>query len=440
MLAEFHSFISENNLAKPGSRILLAVSGGIDSMVMADLFRHLPYEIAIAHCNFSLRGLESEGDEDFVREYCSTHNIIFYTKRFDTKRVAEEKGISIQMAARDLRYEWFESIRQDGKYESIAIAHNLNDKIETVLINLTRGTGLSGLTGIKTSSNSIIRPLLFATREKIAEYSKTNNIRFREDRSNAETKYTRNKIRHLVIPVLKEINPSIEQTLNEESERFSDINCIVSEFIESIRKKISSPSGNLVSFNIPDLKDLSKNKTVLFELFRLYGLNGENIGDLVNIIEGRTGSSIITNTHRLIRNRKEILVSPLTDYDTTEKTFNSIDELSASIEFKIIITDINNSFVIPSDSNIACLDSAKIKFPLTLRNWEPGDQFYPLGMDHPKKLSDYFIDRKYSVFQKEGKKVVIESDGKIIWIVGDRIDNRFRITVETRKALIITAR
>ena len=236
MVSEFKKFISENNLIKPGDKILLAVSGGIDSMVMTHLFQSLDYKIGIAHCNFSLRGRESDKDQEMVSLYASEHNIPFYSTRFETKAFAKKNKLSVQMAARDLRYKWFEEIRTKHGYDSIAVAHNLNDNIETLLINLTRGTGLTGMTGMRPVSNRIIRPLLFATRQEIMSFQIRHKIAFREDKSNADTKYTRNKIRHLIIPVLKEINPSIETTLNETAERFTGINEIVSNYISGLRE------------------------------------------------------------------------------------------------------------------------------------------------------------------------------------------------------------
>jgi tRNA(Ile)-lysidine synthase len=239
MFEEFISYIRKNNLFKSQDRLLLAVSGGIDSMVMSHLFIKLGTNIGIAHCNFCLRNKESDMDEDLVRDFASENKIPFYSIRFKTKEHARKKGISVQMAARELRFEWFEKVRIENNFDFVVVAHNLDDKIETMLINLTRGTGLTGLTGMKPLSNRIIRPLLFATRKKIEEYCSDNHITFREDKSNAETRYTRNKIRHLIIPVLKEINPSVKETLNETAERLSGIDEILSGYIDDIRLKIS---------------------------------------------------------------------------------------------------------------------------------------------------------------------------------------------------------
>ena len=440
MIDEFKKFIFENNIIKPGDRILLGVSGGIDSMVMAHLFHQLDFKIGIAHCNFSLRGSESDKDEELVSKFASDHNIPFYTTRFETKSFAKKNRLSVQMAARDLRYNWFEEIRMKNGYDSISIAHNLNDNIETLLINLTRGTGLTGMTGMKPVSNRIIRPLLFATRQDILTYRNQHKIIFREDRSNADTVYTRNKIRHLVIPVLKEINPSIETTLNETAERFSGLNEIVSEYISQLKESISEEKDQFITFNISQLKTFLHNKAILFELFKPYGITNALLIGLMKVIEGETGGQIITDTHRIIKNRKEIIVSGEEIHEDVSYTIKNEQEFcifpGISSARNVRITD---TFEIPYDPHIACIDSQKVKFPMIIRKWKAGDYFYPLGMKQKKKLSDYFVDKKYSRFDKENI-FILESDGKIVWIIGDRIDDRFKITGSTKKGLLIKSK
>lgn len=437
MIEAFNKFISENNLIKQGDKILLAVSGGIDSMVMAHLFLRRNHKEGIAHCNFSLRGKESDKDEEIVRQFAADNNIPFYTIRFETKAYAKKNRLSVQMAARELRYKWFEEIRGKNGFDSIAVAHNLNDNIETLLINLIRGTGLAGMAGIKPLNNNIIRPLLFATRHDIQTYCDKNNIIFREDRTNADTKYTRNKIRHLVIPVIKEINPSVELTLNETAERFSGYNEIVSEYVSQLREKIAEEKEHLVTFNISLLKNYLSNKAVLFELFKPYGVTNSILIDLIKVIGGKTGGQIITDTHRIIKNRKEIIVS---DEDYLKETSYTIGDTDAFCIFPGISSarnvKISDTYEIPSDPQIACIDFQKITFPVYIRKWKPGDYFYPLGMKQKKKLSDYFIDNKYSRFDKE-TIFILESDGKIVWLIGDRIDDRFKITGSTKKGLLI---
>jgi tRNA(Ile)-lysidine synthase len=437
MLNEFKIFITENKLVKPGDRVLLAVSGGIDSMTMAHLFLRLGYKTAIAHCNFSLRAEESDKDEAMVHSYADQNNIPFHSIRFATKAFAKKEGMSVQMAARDLRYNWFEVIRQENNYDSVAVAHNLNDNIETFIINLTRGTGITGLTGIKPCSNNIIRPLLFATRNSITDYCNRHQIIFREDRSNADTKYTRNKIRHLVIPVLKEINPSVENTLRETAGRFTEISEIVSEYISAIRKSVSEEKGVLTTFSISSVKNYLHNKTVLYELFKPFGINNVQLNDLIKVTVGKTGGQIFTASHRIIKNRKELIAAPKVTNGETLFYVRNITELRKVQNISSAsYADVTGKFIIPSDPLTACLDTEKISFPMIIRKWKTGDHFYPLGMEHKKKLSDYFIDSKYSQIDKENI-LILESAGEIAWVIGDRIDNRVKLTSTTTKALVI---
>jgi len=440
MLNDFLKYINENRLIAKSERVLLAVSGGIDSMVMAHLFLKAGIETGIAHCNFCLRGKESDKDEDLVKKFASENNIVFYSKRFNTKLYARQNGISVQMAARELRYIWFEEIRNKNGFGSIAVAHNLNDNIETLLINLIRGTGITGLTGMKQVSNRIIRPLLFATRQSIADYCKTHQIIFREDRSNSETKYTRNKIRHNVIPILKEINPSIESTLIETAERLSGINEIVTDYINDLRGRISKHVDDITTFNINLLQNSLKNSSIVYELFKLFGITRSSLNDLYKVIKGRTGAQLFTSTHRLLKNRKEIIISGLTTDDNEVIVVNNLRDLKKYHSILWVKSvSISKDYKISRDNETASIDLQKITFPLIIRRWHTGDYFYPLGMTRKKKLSDYFIDRKYSRIDKENTRI-LESGGKIIWIIGERIDNRFRITGSTKKVLIIKAK
>lgn len=437
MTDEFRSFIKNNHLFESDERILLAVSGGIDSMTMAHLFLNSGMQHGIAHCNFSLRGTESDMDEAFVRDFAEKNNFPFYSIRFGTKEYARERKVSVQMAARELRYEWFEKIRKDYHYDLIAIAHNLNDNIETLLINLVRGTGLTGLSGIRPKDNFIIRPLLFATRQKITEYCNENSISFREDQSNAETKYTRNKIRHLVMPVLKDINPSVEETLNETAQRFASLDKIISGYINDLTRMTSVISGDNVKFSVNKLTDLNPDKALLFELFSRYGITGSGSSDLIRVINGKTGKMIITGTHKIIKNRDELIVTPMAVTGSGNYLISKIEDfngvpgiMSAEIIYK------ETDFIIPSDRCVACIDLKKVRFPLMIRGWKKGDYFYPLGMKKKKKLSDFFTDRKYSLPDKENARI-LESDGNIIWLLGERLDERFKVTPSTTRILLL---
>jgi tRNA(Ile)-lysidine synthase len=440
MISDFAKYISEHNLVKPSDKVLLAVSGGIDSMVMANLFHLLNYKTGIAHCNFALRGEDSDKDEELVRSLADENKIPFYTVRFDTKEYARSHKLSIQMAARELRYEWFETIRSENGYQCIAIAHNLNDNIETLLINLTRGTGLMGMTGIKPVSGAIIRPMMFATRKEIVEFQEKYNIIYREDKSNTDTKYVRNKIRHKVIPVLKEINPAIEQTLSETADRFTHIHELVKQFIDALRTEILSEKENIICIRLDLRPSLLKNKAILFELFKPYGITDSLLADLISIIEGESGGTVITGTHRIIKNRNTLLISDSAKLSENEYyVVNNLDEFGkVPVISSAEIINVAENFKIPADSNIACIDLNSISFPLTFRRWKNGDSFFPLGMKQRKKLSDYFIDRKYSLIEKENV-FILECSNMIVWIIGERLDNRFRITEETTNALKLVA-
>jgi tRNA(Ile)-lysidine synthase len=437
MLDEFLKNIEDKRLAGKNDRILLAVSGGIDSMVMADLFLRSGYKVGIIHCNFCLRGNESDKDEDLVERLASANNVPFWSKKFNTSYHAKKNGISIQMAARELRYKWFEEIRRKNGYDYVAIAHNLNDSIETFLINLTRGTGIAGLTGIRPSYQRIIRPLLFAKRDTIERYCSEHKITYREDRSNSETKYVRNKIRHLVIPVLREINPSAEHSINETAERLGQIYEALSDYIGNIRDKAAEEEKDKTAFNSDKLKPFVHNDGLLFELFRPYGITTATLNDLKKIISGKTGKQVFTRTHRFVKDRDRILISEITQEDEMFFEISTYQELRSIPCIKTVTRKkINPELKIPSDPLTACLDFGSISFPIVIRKWRPGDFFYPLGMNRRKKLSDYFTDRKLSRLDKD-RILVMECEGKIIWIIGERIDNRFRITPETEQALII---
>jgi tRNA(Ile)-lysidine synthase len=438
MIDKFKSFIETNGLIHEGDRILLAVSGGIDSMVMTNLFLRTDYKFGIAHCNFNLRGKESDGDEDFVRDYADKRDIPIYINKFDTKIYAAKNGLSVQMAARELRYKWFEEVFNENGYTSIALAHNLNDNIETFLINLARGTGITGMTGIKPLNKHLIRPLLFATRQAIIEYSYEYEVPYREDSSNAETKYIRNKIRHLLLPLFKEINPSIETTLNETILRVNEINEIYLNSIAEIRNRITIKRDNITAYKIEDLQKPEISKTILYELFRAFGVGNSQLDDLLNIINGSSGKQVNTLTHRIIKNRGEILVSENCENKNISYVIKDINELkSVPCITEVFIADSAAGFSHTDNKSNGCFDAEKILFPLKIRKWHKGDIFHPLGMNQKKKLSDFFIDSKMSLFEKENC-LILESDGKIAWILGKRIDDRFKVTATTKNILNIS--
>ncbi|MGI6339601.1 MAG: tRNA lysidine(34) synthetase TilS [Bacteroidales bacterium] len=435
MLAEFLNYIEEHSLINSDQRILLAVSGGMDSMVMTDLCIAAGIKFAAAHCNFCLRGTESDKDEIFVRKFMDSRKIPFFSKKFDTVTYSRKNHISIEMAARELRYKWFETIRAENAFSSVAVAHNLNDNIETILLNLVRGTGIAGLTGIKPRNGNIIRPLLFASRQKIRDYCIQGKIPYREDLSNADTKYHRNKIRNLVMPVLREINPSVETTLNETAKRLKGSYDIIEFYTDSLRNKISSAGQTDIVFDLNQLNELPENESLLFELMKPYGITASTTRDLNKVIKGRTGSQIFTSTHRILKNREQLIVMPITETRYTCYEITSADRFVDIPVFKSAeLITVMQGFDARTGKDTAYFDSGKIIYPVIIRSWQHGDSFQPLGMKHFKKLSDYFTDRKYSLAEKE-KALVMISGGKIAWLIGERIDDRFKITAESKQAL-----
>lgn len=431
-------FINENNLCTKSNKILLGVSGGIDSICMFHLFRQLEFKISIAHCNFQLRGEESNKDEIFVKQLANNYNIPFYSTKFDTTRVAQENSISIQMAARDLRYEWFSELLNTYEYDYIAIAHNKDDVIETFLINLSRGSGIKGLSGIKSKYSNVIRPLLFASRKNIEQYIIENNFDYREDSSNSSKKYSRNLIRHEIIPAFEKINPSFRETMIQNIERLNQTEKIYNSSISNNLKDATKLTNIGLIINISKLKQLQPIITYLHELLYPFGFTKTQIQDISNSLDGISGKKFLTETHRLIKDRNELIIEEIKANSSTKYYINSInDKLNHPIKIDLNQFDIDDNFSISKEPNIALFDSNLIDFPLTLRKWQKGDYFAPLGMENLKKVSDFFIDNKLSISEKENTWI-LESVGKIIWIVGKRIDNRYKITSKTKEVLKLT--
>lgn len=438
MLKEFKTFISDQNLFKTNDKILLAVSGGIDSVVMSELFHRAGYAFGIAHCNFGLRGMESDADETFVEKLAGKYKVPFYAKRFLTTKDAKEKGISIQMAARELRYQWFEEIRVKEKYHSIATAHHLDDQVETFFINLLRSTGIAGFHGILPRQGNLVRPLLFTYRESIEGFARKYKLIFREDSSNLKTKYLRNKIRHEVIPIFRELNPAFPNILTETILRMRETEIIFRNVIEEARKKIIRKDKNGTHIRIEDLKKLTPVDIYAFELLSPFGFNEAVIRDILHSHDDSSGKFFYSSTHRLIKNREELILNPLPGKEESSLKNAGISipenkkEIRKPIHLSFTKTATIKRFVIDPSKEVANLDLRKIMFPLILRRWKKGDSFYPFGMNKKKKLSDYFIDSKLSIPEKENTWLLC-SGTHILWIVGYRIDHRFRVTSQTKE-------
>lgn len=443
MVNDFKKFINENKLFGFNDKILLAISGGIDSMVMLDLFVKCKYNFAIAHVNFNLRGYQSDNDELFVKEKAAELNVPFYQNQFNTKKYAQNNKVSIEMAARALRYSWFEDLIIDLNYQYIAVAHHKDDVVETFFINLTRGTGIRGLTGIKAKNKSVIRPLLFAFRNEIHDYAVENDVEYRTDTSNNELVYNRNKFRHKIIPEFEKINPAFKNNMMENIDRFKELEDILERSIMLESYKCIQNIDNEIYININYLNNLNPIKTYLFEFLRPYNFSSKIIDDIIINLNNISGKQFFSSTHRLIKDREHLIINKIQENLNIEFFINKADLFKVinknkrdeiRLEIKHL-RNINLSNLI-KDENYAYLDIEKLKFPLKLRKWEKGDSFVPLGMSKSKKLSDFFIDVKMSITEKE-MQWVLESNNEIIWIVGKRINDKYKITSKTKQAIQI---
>lgn len=431
MKSRFLKYITENSLFDKKSKILLALSGGIDSICLADLLVTLNYDVEFAHCNFQLRGIESNQDQHFVKSLSMKYEVPYHTIDFDTKEYALQHKVSHQMAARDQRYVWFEKIRSEISADFIAIAHNSDDNIETFFINIIRGSGIKGLLGIKNKINFIVRPLMFSSRDEIIKYVTNNDLNYREDSSNSSDKYLRNKIRHNLMPLLKEMNPSIGKSISKELSILNNINSVYKETIHKNLNKIIINEDDRIIISKVKLLSLSPLDVYVYEIFSPYGFS--DLRNISNTITKGSGKQFFSPTHKLLFDREYIFLSKIIEKETIE---TSIDSSIISIEIPIKMCFCVTHEVDYNDNiNNAYLDFEKLQFPLTIRAWKKGDKFIPLGMSCYKKLSDFFIDIKLSLLDKE--KVYLLCSGKdIIWVIGYRIDDRYKVTSKTKKMYI----
>jgi tRNA(Ile)-lysidine synthase len=413
---------------------LLAVSGGVDSIVLCHLFSQAKFKFAIAHCNFMLRSKESDEDEQFVKALADKYSVPFHSISFETKKFAKKKKYSTQEAARELRYNWFHDLMLHYNYSAIVTAHHSDDSIETFFINLLRGTGIRGLRGILPKQNQIIRPLLFASKNEILLYAKKNKIVYREDSSNQSDDYTRNKIRNKLIPLLAEINSSANENILKTIGHLRLTEQIYTETIESKYKQVVIKENETVKFSIRKLKKLEPLATYLFEFLYHFNFSEYTINNLMASLDSESGKLFYSETHRIIKDREFLVLNRIEPNNNCNikiaKSKNYVEYKNLQIQFRLIKNDA--TFELNKSSNVAQLDYDKLTFPLILRHWEPGDTFQPLGMKGKKKLSDYFIDKKYSINKKE-QALVLVSNNQIVWLVGDRIDERFKVRAITQK-------
>ena len=450
----FKDFIVKERLFSAGDRLLLAVSGGLDSVVLCELMHRAGLDFTIAHCNFQLRGAESERDELFVRELSGRYGREVHIRRFDTEAYAVSRKISIQVAARELRYQWFHQIIDSWAQPAafIITAHHLDDNIETLLMNFFKGTGIAGLRAMLPRQGKIVRPLLFATRPMLQQFAAGEGLEWVEDSSNAEDKYTRNFFRHQVIPLIQQNYPAAVQNLADNINRFREIEWIYRQSIEQQKKKLLEYKGNEVHIPVLKLQRSEPLTTLVYEIMAPFGFSAQQAPEVIGLLDSPSGKYVHSATHRVLRHRHWLIISPR---NTTEAVTIVVEPGDTEVIYEqgmlrlkeLSSSDVPDEILSPSPtvaasrgrtpaSPIAWLDAAGIEFPLLLRKWRPGDYFYPLGMRKKKKLARFFIDNKLSLAEKE-KIWVVEMNKKIIWIVGLRIDDRYQITPATRRVLKI---
>lgn len=433
MLLPFKNHLQENFPKVFQSKILIAISGGVDSVVLTHLCKETNLDISLAHCNFNLRGKESDGDEAFVMELADALEIEVYIEGFETEAYARGKKISIQMAARELRYHWFEELRETLQFDYVFTAHHANDNLETVLINFVRGTGLEGLTGIPEKNGFILRPLLPFSREDIEDYARNTHLKWREDSSNASGKYLRNRIRQEIIPKLTDMNPQLLEGFGNTRKHLQQSSVLIEDYISALFPRIAKEEEYGYSFRIKMLKTIPHLRAVLYELFRSFGFTEWN--DVYDLLDAQPGKIVYSKTHRLIKDRENLLLT----------TFPSINEREYEIlagEEVVMLPMGTFQFeeadeISDAGKNMIYLDLNKLQFPLTVRKWEEGDSFQPFGMKGRKKLSKFFKDEKLSLPQKENCWLLC-SRGEIVWVIGYRADARFGVDADTSTILKLT--
>lgn len=424
MLVEIQKHLNQKFSFLQDKKILLAISGGVDSMVLLDLFKKSPYQIAVAHCNFNLRSEASDLDEQLVKEYCNENNIHFFVNSFNTEEYAELHKQSIQIAARELRYQWFDELLKNNNLDYLVTAHHLDDSVETFLINFTRGTGLDGLLGIPEINEQTVRPLLIFSRNQILDYAIQNNISWREDASNATTKYLRNKIRHDIIPILKEKNADFLQSFQQTISNLNDIKDLANDASEMVKQQVSISTDYILEIDIQKLKAFKNYKAYLYQWFKDFGFTAWD--DICNLLDAETGKKILSTKYILLKNRNSLI---LKEISVINNDVFLIFEADKSIVYPITLifeSLISENYDIQNKNQI-CVDADQLKYPLKLRRWEEADYFFPIGMKGKKKVSKFFKDEKFSIFEKDATWILENGNQEIIWIVGHRMDNRYRI-------------
>jgi tRNA(Ile)-lysidine synthase len=431
MLTKFQNHIEQNFAQLKDKKLLLAVSGGIDSMVLLDLFYKLRFDICVVHCNFQLRGKESDGDEVLVREICQERYIPYFIETFDTLEFANENKLSIQLAARKLRYDWFQEIISLG-FDYVLTAHHLDDNVETFLINFTRGTGLEGLTGIPAQNGNIIRPLLPFSRLEIENYALENKIQWREDSSNASDKYFRNKLRHDIVPILKELNTGFLDSFQNTLDHLQQVESLVNDASKLVYEKVVEVKENQLEIHLISLLQFKNYKAYLYQWLKAYGFSAWN--DIYDLVEAQSGKQVFSETHVLLKDREKLIL--FERKSSNNSAIFIIESLDSKVNIPLKLRFYKGVNIFETHSNCIFVDESKLKFPLTIRKRQEGDYFYPSGMNGKKKLSKYFKDEKYSLLDKENQWLLCSQD-QIVWVIGKRVDNRFTSNETTQNSIKI---
>ena len=431
MKDKFNQFIADHAIFDKEEKLLVAVSGGIDSMVLLHLLHSSGYRIAVVHCNFSLRGKESDDEEKFVRKQVKKLDLKLHVNQFNTAMYADKRGVSTQMAARALRYEWFHQLAAEFEYSKILVAHHFDDQIETVLLNLTRGTGIMGLTGMELLHGNIARPLLFATRAEISAYAAENKLTWKEDSSNNEDKYARNRIRHHVVPILKSINPGFYQTFAHSEQRIRNVQKIYAK--EKADYLVLAAFDGGWKFELLPTTESAVNRALFREVLIDFGFTHQQIHDVLASVSANSGKQFLGKHCRLVKDRKAWLLTPIV-HKEKEYLLEQGESLTTPIVLEVK-TKNNKALKFTKDAAAAFLDFDKLEFPLKLRRWKKGDWFIPFGMKGKVKLSDYFVNHKFSLADKENIWI-LESGKDIVWLVGQRIDERYKVGQNTKKVYL----
>ncbi|MFD0751925.1 tRNA lysidine(34) synthetase TilS [Mucilaginibacter calamicampi] len=434
-LKRFTDFIKKNHLFTRDSNLLVAVSGGIDSVAMVHLLNAAGYKFTIAHCNFQLRP-EADADQEFCHKLALHYQTPFCPAWFNTQHYAAERKISIQMAARELRYEFFEQVALRDNYTCIALAHHQNDTVETILLNLVRGTGIAGMHGILPKNGNLVRPMLCFTRSEIEQIVTENNLDYVEDSSNASVKYARNKIRHVVIAPLKELNPSLEQTFENNIRHFKELEQLLELKVEEVRQKLFSHRGTEIHIAVDEVKQLVPQRLLLFKLLQAYGFSEHQVDDVIASLNKHAGRKFETPFGYLLVLDRGVLVLTRKIQEVPSVFIADTDSGLIHGTFKLTISKADEAVIIKNNPLAVSVDTEKLEFPLLLRYWRQSDHFYPLGMKGKKKVSDFFVDQKIPLHLKKTIPLLINANGDIIWIAGYRPDERYKVTDNTKKVTI----